>query len=104
MSSWWPSASVGLLDVWSALDDLVDVDEELQEVLSDEVFNELVVINQFLVVYLGSALKLHFFRVILPLDLDVNESETHQLQHLKWFTLELDTDVKGTWLQRVVRL
>ena len=64
--------------LWSILVGLVNVDEELQEVLSDEVFNELVIVNQLLVIYFRPALQFHFTRVVLPLNLNFHEDEAHK--------------------------
>lgn len=84
------------------LDQLVYVNIELKELLSDEVLDELVVIDQLLVVNLCSAFEFHFLGVILPLDLDTDEGEAYKLQHLLWVTLELDTDIETAWLKLLV--
>jgi len=65
--SGWASFLVSGLYVGTILDQFVDIDVELEEVLPDEVFDELVVVHQLLVVHLGPALQLHFLGIVLPL-------------------------------------
>ena len=56
--------------------DLVDVDVELQELLSYEVLDKTVIINQLLVVYFSPALQLHFLGIKLPLYFYFHKGET----------------------------
>ena len=66
-----PSLLLGLVVTFYKL---VDVDVEFEELLPNEVLNKLIVINKLLVVDLGPALQLHFFGIVLPLNLDLNQS------------------------------
>lgn len=64
---------LGWRRILSVLGKLIDVNVKLEEVLSYEVFDEAVIVNQLLVIDLCAALKLHFLRVELPFDLDLLE-------------------------------
>jgi hypothetical protein len=66
--------------------------------LSDKVLDEFVVIDQLLIINLGPALQFHLIGVILPLDLDLDEREAHQLEHLVRVSLELHAHMEGAWL------
>lgn len=69
--------------------ELIDVNVEFEELLSNEVLDELVVIHQFLVVNFCPALQFHLLWVILPLNLYSDQSEADQFQHLVRVSLEL---------------
>ena len=58
-----PLLSLALAILGWVLGDLVDVDIELQELLSDKVFDEAIIIDELLVINLGSALELDLLLV-----------------------------------------
>ena len=88
----WPP----LLLLWLiiALSKLIDINIELEKLLSDEILNELVIINQFLVIDFGAALEFHLFRVVLPLDFDLDKGSADQFEHLLRITLEFHTHME----------
>jgi len=71
------------------------VNVELEELLSNEILDKLIVVDQFLVVNLGSALELHLFGVVLPLNLDLDQCEAYELQHFLGVSHEFHTNVEG---------
>ena len=75
------------------LDQFINVNVEFEELLPNEVFNELVVIDELLIVDLRSAFQFHFLGVVLPLDLYLHECAAHKLQHFVWITEELHAHV-----------
>ena len=83
-------------------DKLVDINVEFEKLLSNEVFDELVVIHQLLVINLCPALQFHLFWVILPLYLDSYQGKAYQLQHFVRITLEFQTHVEGSSLKLLI--
>ena len=92
---------LGWRRILSVLGKLIDVYVKLEEVLSNEVFDEAVIVNQLLVIDLRAALQLHFLRVELPFDLDLLERVADQSEHLLSVALELESNVEGTRLQHL---
>lgn len=68
----WRSSPL-LLWLVVALHEFVDVYVEFEKLLSNEVFDEFIVVDKFLIVNLGSALQFHLLGIVLPLDLNLNE-------------------------------
>ena len=77
LGCWWSSFFLSRRGRIIVLHEFVDVNVKFKELLSDKVLDKFIIVDKFLVINFSSALQLHFFWVILPLDLNLDEGETY---------------------------
>jgi hypothetical protein len=64
--------------------------------LSNEIFNEFVIIDYLVVINFCPAFKLHFLCQVLPFNFNLDQSQANKLQHLVRLTLEFHSNVECT--------
>ena len=66
--------------------------------MPDEIFNKLIIVNQFLIIHLGSTFEFHLLRVVLPFNFDFDKGVTNQFKHFVRIALELHANVERVGL------
>lgn len=77
---------------------LIDISVEFEKLLADEIFNELIIVYNLLVINLGPAFQLHFLWIILPLNVVLHQRIADQLEHFMRVSLEFYTNMEGPCL------
>ena len=73
----WRTTLLLLSNIWGILDELVDINVKLEELLPNEIFDKLIIVNQFFIIHLGSTFQLHLLGIILPFNFDLDEGVTN---------------------------
>ena len=96
--SGWRTTLLLLLNIWGTLYELIDINVKLEELLPNEIFDELIIVNQFLIIHLGSTFEFHLLGIILPFNFDFSEGVTYQFQHFVRITLEFHAHMEWVGL------